>query len=218
MAQRKAGLLRDAVLPLALISPSPLVLAGLRSGLTQFGGFDIVLAGAGLDDAREAAFARAEVAIVDLDSDAEALGDDDQGPAADGPPLVLLVPRQRAAAELLRAGCSVLPADAPIAMIAAAAHAAAAGLVVCTPGLASDALRFAGIDRQPDALADPLTPREREVLAQMAFGLGNREIADALHISTHTAKFHVAQIISKLDANSRGHAIAKAMRAGLVAA
>jgi DNA-binding CsgD family transcriptional regulator len=37
-----------------------------------------------------------------------------------------------------------------------------------------------------------------------------------LQISTHTAKFHVAQIISKLDANSRAHAVAKALRAGLV--
>jgi DNA-binding CsgD family transcriptional regulator len=63
---------------------------------------------------------------------------------------------------------------------------------------------------------EPLTPREREVLAKITLGLGNREIADALQISTHTAKFHVAQIISKLDANSRAHAVAKALRAGLV--
>ena len=185
------------MLRIALISPSPLVRAGLQTGLDQFGGFDIVLG-----------LAEAEVAIVDL-------GDDAVPPGDEGPPLVLLLPRRRPAAELLREGHSVLPADAPIAMVAAAAQAAAAGLVSCTPGLATEALRF-GADARPEA--DPLTPREREVLAQMAFGLANREIADALHISPHTAKFHVAQIISKLDANSRGHAIAKAMRAGLVAA
>ena len=61
-----------------------------------------------------------------------------------------------------------------------------------------------------------LTAREHEVLAQMSHGLGNREIAQALHISPHTAKFHVAQIIGKLDASSRAHAVAKAYRYGLV--
>jgi len=75
-----------------------------------------------------------------------------------------------------------------------------------------------GADRRgvaPDEV-DPLTPREREVLLQMSLGLGNREIAHALHISAHTAKFHVARIIAKLAASSRAHAVAKALRSGLV--
>ena len=59
-----------------------------------------------------------------------------------------------------------------------------------------------------------LTPRERQVLAAMSNGLGNREIGGALGISAHTAKFHVAQIIAKLQAQSRAHAVAKALRAG----
>jgi DNA-binding CsgD family transcriptional regulator len=50
----------------------------------------------------------------------------------------------------------------------------------------------------------------------MSHGRSNREIGGALGISAHTAKFHVAQIIAKLDAQSRGHAVAKAMRAGIV--
>jgi DNA-binding CsgD family transcriptional regulator len=54
------------------------------------------------------------------------------------------------------------------------------------------------------------------VLVEMSHGLGNREIGGALGISAHTAKFHVAQIIAKLDAQSRAHAVAKALRAGLV--
>ncbi len=61
-----------------------------------------------------------------------------------------------------------------------------------------------------------LTPRERQVLAAMSNGLGNREIGGVLGISAHTAKFHVAQIIAKLQAQSRAHAVAKALRAGLV--
>ena len=61
---------------------------------------------------------------------------------------------------------------------------------------------------------ESLTPRERQVLAAMSHGLGNREIGGALGISAHTAKFHVAQIIAKLQAQSRAHAVAKALRAG----
>jgi len=63
---------------------------------------------------------------------------------------------------------------------------------------------------------ETLTPRERQVLAAMSNGLGNREIGGALGISAHTAKFHVAQIIAKLQAQSRAHAVAKALRAGFV--
>jgi DNA-binding NarL/FixJ family response regulator len=67
-----------------------------------------------------------------------------------------------------------------------------------------------------EAGAEPLTPREQQVLAQMALGLHNREIAESLHVSAHTAKFHVAQIIGKLNAHSRAHAVAKALQAGLL--
>lgn len=69
---------------------------------------------------------------------------------------------------------------------------------------------------QPRPAADPLTPREREVLHMLAAGLGNKEIAARLGISDHTAKFHVSQILSKLDAVSRAEAVSIAMRRGLV--
>ena len=50
----------------------------------------------------------------------------------------------------------------------------------------------------------------------VAEGLPNKAIARELGISEHTAKFHVAQIIAKLQAQSRAHAVAKALRAGFV--
>jgi DNA-binding NarL/FixJ family response regulator len=65
-------------------------------------------------------------------------------------------------------------------------------------------------------LDDPLTPREHEVLQMLAAGLGNKEIAGRLHISDHTAKFHVSQILAKLNAASRAEAVSIAMRRGLV--
>jgi DNA-binding NarL/FixJ family response regulator len=62
----------------------------------------------------------------------------------------------------------------------------------------------------------PLTPRELEVLAAMADGASNKLIARRLGISFHTAKFHVAAILAKLDADSRTEAVAKAAHLGLV--
>ena len=61
-----------------------------------------------------------------------------------------------------------------------------------------------------------LTPREREVLALLAEGASNKAIARRLGISFHTAKFHVAGILAKLDADSRTEAVTKAAQLGLV--
>lgn len=61
-----------------------------------------------------------------------------------------------------------------------------------------------------------LTTRELEVLRLMADGLGNKEIAAALDVSTHTAKFHVAAVLTKLDARSRTEAVTKGLRQGLL--
>jgi DNA-binding NarL/FixJ family response regulator len=110
----------------------------------------------------------------------------------------------------------VLPSDASAEEVAGAARAARAGLVATTPAYAAEALRFERVgERRASAPGfESLTPRERQVLAAMSHGLGNREIGGALGISAHTAKFHVAQIIAKLQAQSRAHAVAKALRAG----
>jgi DNA-binding CsgD family transcriptional regulator len=137
----------------------------------------------------------------------------------DGPRVVVLAdPGDERIGEWLIDGCSVLPRDASSAQIAAAAEAARTGLVATPPAYAADALRYerVGERRSVPPGFDALTPRERQVLVEMSHGLGNREIGGVLGISAHTAKFHVAQIIAKLDAQSRAHAVAKALRAGLV--
>ena len=67
-----------------------------------------------------------------------------------------------------------------------------------------------------DALVEPLTPRESEVLQLVAEGLTNRRIGERLGISEHTAKFHVNAILGKLGAQTRGEAVAHAARLGLL--
>jgi DNA-binding NarL/FixJ family response regulator len=129
-------------------------------------------------------------------------------------PLVVLVqhPTARLVDALARRGASVLPGHVTPAALSAALHCAAAGLVALAPAQ----LSMLSPGRSFAALPEPLTPREREVLSLLVDGLPNRGIAGALAISSHTAKFHVAQILAKLRAGSRAQAVAIALREGIV--
>ncbi len=79
--------------------------------------------------------------------------------------------------------------------------------------LAADAI--AGPE-DPPAAPDPLSPREHEVLALVARGLSDREIAEQLIVSPHTVHRHVANIRTKLGSGSRAAAVAEAARIGLL--
>lgn len=62
----------------------------------------------------------------------------------------------------------------------------------------------------------PISPREYEVLSQMATGLSNDEIAEKLFLSTHTVKVHIRNIFGKLSVANRTSAVAKARSMGLL--
>ena len=68
--------------------------------------------------------------------------------------------------------------------------------------------------------ADPpietLTAREHDVLALLADGLSNRDIAGQLSISEHTVKFHLASIFGKLGASTRTEAVQRGLRLGVI--
>jgi DNA-binding NarL/FixJ family response regulator len=61
-----------------------------------------------------------------------------------------------------------------------------------------------------------LTRRELSVLRLVACGLGNKEIASELGISTHTVKYHLASLLAKLGVHSRTEAVTIGLRKGLV--
>ncbi len=61
-----------------------------------------------------------------------------------------------------------------------------------------------------------LTPRELDVLRLVARGLGNKEIAAELDLSTHTVKYHLAAVLTKLGVRSRTEAVSRGIRTGLL--
>jgi DNA-binding NarL/FixJ family response regulator len=114
---------------------------------------------------------------------------------------------------------AVLDRSASRNEIIAAVKAVSAGLVVVAPQLLARLFNeapFADELFKASAGRARLTRRELEVLAAMADGASNKAIARRLGISFHTAKFHVAAILAKLDADSRTEAVAKAAQLGLV--
>ena len=68
----------------------------------------------------------------------------------------------------------------------------------------------------PDSAGVILTSREREVLAFLAEGLANREIAAEMYVTLATVKTHVAHIYSKLDARNRNEALGRAVLLGIL--
>ena len=109
-----------------------------------------------------------------------------------------------------------LPPDTAAGEILAAIAAVGQGLVVLTQVQAERLLPTRSPRENLPRLVETLTAREIEVLRLMADGLVNKEIADRLGISEHTAKFHVASILGKLQASSRTDAVARGMRRGLI--
>jgi DNA-binding NarL/FixJ family response regulator len=92
--------------------------------------------------------------------------------------------------------------------------------IVSEPGVALRLLKqFNDISASRNGLKDvfaPLTSREKQILSYIAKGNKNKRIADVLGIREQTIKCHVSTILRKLHANHRAHAVALAIRGGLV--
>jgi two-component system nitrate/nitrite response regulator NarL len=89
-------------------------------------------------------------------------------------------------------------------------------LVAAYRGAAAGADAQATIEPALATVLGALSPREREILSEIARGASNKEIARALGIAEATVKIHVQHILRKLDVSSRVHAAVLAKEHGLV--
>jgi DNA-binding NarL/FixJ family response regulator len=95
-------------------------------------------------------------------------------------------------------------------VVAAARHAAVSPRSFTAKDLAG------AMQRKMTPTGPQLSPREREILALLAEGLGVGPIARKLYISESTAKTHISKIYEKLGAANRAQAIMRAVQAGLL--
>ncbi|MFK0235787.1 response regulator [Streptomyces vinaceus] len=167
-------------------------------------------AGSGEEAVALAAKLRPDVVLMDLQ-----LGEGIDGveatrriTAVTGPPHVLVLTTYDTDADVTRAIAAgatgyLLKAERPEELFAAI-HSAAAGRTTLSPPVASRVMAHMRGSRPT------LTDRERDILGQLARGLGNRDIARALFISEATVKTHLGRIYDKLGVDTRAGAVAVA--------
>jgi DNA-binding NarL/FixJ family response regulator len=195
---------------LLLCDDHAVVRAGLRALLSSADGIEVVgEAGSGEEALALAAQVRPDVVLMDLQ-----LGDGMDGvtatrklTAGEGPRVLVLTMFDTDAdiTRAVEAGATgyLLKADRPEELFTAI-HSAASGRTALSAPVAD---RLMARMRSPHPT---LSERERDILGQLARGLGNREIARALFISEATVKTHLGRIYGKLGVETRSGAVAVA--------
>jgi len=207
------------VIRVLVVARSELERAGLEALLASRGHVAVGGGSASLPDARhqvEETSPQVVLVLVERGADPPRLALPPDA-AARAPALVLLgeaLPRGWAVRAVRAGARAVLPRTASADAIVAAVEAAAAGLVV----LPGDALAEVPQGTAARAAAPPeaLTAREAQILALLAEGLVNKQIAARLGISRHTVKSHLAALFHKLGVSTRAEAVAAGARAGVI--
>lgn len=157
-----------------------------------------------------------DVVLMDLQFGQEmaGIGATEQIAALPDPPRVLILTTYDTDADILAAveagAAGYLLKDAPTEELLTAVRTAAAGQSALAPAVA---LRLMDRMRSPGRA---LSAREIDVVAQVAAGMSNQQIARALFISEATVKSHLVHIYTKLGVESRTAAAAEAARQGLI--
>jgi DNA-binding NarL/FixJ family response regulator len=210
---------------LLIADDEDLMRAGLRAVLSSDDGIEVVAEAAGGRSAVEQAIAHSpDVVLMDVRMP------DLDGIAATGE-LLALLPDVKVVIlttfeeddyvfGALHAGASgfLLKRTRPEELISAI-HTIASGDSLLSPAVTRKVIEQVARGPAPDASAahrlEQLTPREREVLALVARGLSNAEIAAELVVEESTVKTHVKRILSKLRARDRVQAVIFAYETGL---
>ncbi|MET8136299.1 response regulator transcription factor [Streptomyces sp. NPDC005251] len=207
----------DTRISLLIVDDHPVVRDGLRGMFASAPGFTVVgEAVNGVEAVERAAALDPDVILMDL-----------RMPGGGGVDAIAELTRRRARARVLvlttyDTDSDTLPAieagatgyllkDSPRDELFTAVRAAAEGRTVLSPAVAS---RLVSAVRAPGN--EPLSAREREVLALVAKGTSNREIARELFISEATVKTHLTHLYGKLGVKDRAAAVATAYRRGIL--
>lgn len=218
-------------LHLSIVSPILLIREGLRALLAAEPDFRIAALAPTDDLIDELAAHDADVLLLDVQT-LEHAGWSLLAALRDALPTLTIVilgddAQDRRAAFALRAGArGYLLRDASAAAMAHALRAAHSGTIALDSQIAATLLHAARAnkdaraefetDADADALIEPLSERELDVLRLMTRGLANKQIAAELFISEHTVKFHIRAILGKLGAPNRTAAVTLALSKGLV--
>src|SRR5262245_14515653 len=210
-----------------LADDQALVRTGLRTILEDAGGFEIVgEASDGAEAVRLCRDCRPEAVLMDVRMPGmDGIDATRQIRARSDPPRVLILTTfdlDEYVYAGLRAGASgFLLKDTLADDLISAIQVVVAGNAVVAPGATRRLIeRF--LERTPEPQPDQLdtlatlTEREREVLALMARGLSNAEIASQLYLSEGTIKTHVSHLLGKLSVRDRVQAVVLAYEGGLV--
>jgi len=213
----------DGAITVLVADDHPVVREGLRSFLSARPGITVV--GEAADTPSVVAAARVQspdVVLVDLMMPGDGIEAIRQLRALSPPPRVLVLTSFAGDDKVLpalRAGAAgYLLKDVRPADLEAAVRTVHQGGALLAPAVATRVLDQATSPRpstvDDDRLAE-LTPREREVLALLARGLTNRQLAAELFVSEKTVKTHVSSILTKLRVADRTQAALYAVRHGL---
>ena len=192
---------------LAIVSSSIALRIGLREILRSLPDLEVI---AEANDVKE--IPPVDVLVLTSAEFLNELGDESS-------PVLLLSNDSEEAARLASLPVwGVLPLDAGADELSAALHALAEGLLVGSPAMFGRLIERHPVPAsgQSEAVIDPLTGREREVLQLAAEGLANKQIAAALEISEHTVKFHLSSLYAKLGVTNRTEAVRAGARRGWV--
>lgn len=201
-----------------LVDDHPVVRTGLQTALGQYANCEVVgEAETGEDALRLAAVLKPDVVVLDIRLP-DRSGIEICREIRDVSPATQVVVLTAYAEEELIIGAVIAGASGYVLKqygcetLAAAIQAAARGEAILDPGITARMLQRMRSMAAGGFWSQGITAQEQKVLALLAQGLSNREIAEQLYISIRTVKNHVSSILAKLGLRNRSEAAAFATR------